>query len=66
MNSFMTYNLHQTLFGLSNYGGWKCWSRYMYGGVAKFTRSLVREREGKCQLENLSLDINTVEKYLKK
>jgi len=66
MSSFMTYNLHQTLFGLSNYWGWKGLSRHMYEGVAKFTRSLVREREEKWQLENLSLDINNVEKYLKK
>ena len=65
MRSFMTYNSHQTLFGLSNQRGWKVLSRYMYVGVAKFTRSLVRKREGKAQLENLSLDINTVEKYLK-
>jgi hypothetical protein len=66
MSSFMTYSLYQTLFGLSNYGAWKGLSRYMYEGSAKLTRSLVREREGKCQLGNLSLDINTVEKYLKK
>lgn len=62
----MTYNPRKTLFGLSNQGGWEGLSRYMYGGVAKFTRSLVRKREGKSQLENLSLDINSVEKHLKK
>jgi len=62
----MTYNLHQTLFRLSNQGGWEGLSRYMYEELAKFTRSLARKREGKSQLENLSLDINTVEKYLKK
>jgi hypothetical protein len=66
MRRFITYNPHQTLFALSNEGEWEGLSRYMYEGVAKFTRSLVRKREGKSQLENLSLDINTVEKYLKK
>jgi len=66
MRSLITYNPHQISFGLSNQGGWEGSSRYMYEGVAKFTWSLVKKREEKCQLENLSLDINTVEKYLKK
>ena len=62
----MTYNPHQILFGLQNQRGWEGLLRYMYEGVTKFTQSLVRKREGKSQLENLSLNIITVEKYLKK